>query len=204
MGKKKSQQQHVSQSMGQMVSRAALAQLGPDIQQMAEQLVNNLGQRLALKQAETTQLMFTRIVSIEESLIDKGVVTKEDLQNKVADIEDRRDNAVKADDGLTVGDTARIEVRTKDVSAKEFESGVTKLKVTNTGSGDTLGEDVENGMVGMKTGDVKVVTFAEGKLNAEIKLSRLSRPVPKSLDAPLNLPNENSTLEGQDASPDQV
>ena len=179
MGKKKNKQQvqHVTQSMGQMVSRAALAQLAEPIGQMVQRGVNQLGQKLAMKQAENVSVMFTRIVAIEKLLIEKNIVTQEDLQNKVADIEDERDGATKADD-LQTGDIARIDVRTKDVKAENYEDGVTKLKVMNTGSGNTMGTEVEAGMIGMKVGETKVVTFADNKLNAEIKLCRVSRPIP--------------------------
>lgn len=202
MGKKKQQVQHITQSMGQMVSKAALVQLQEPISMM----VNNLGQRLALKQAENTQTMFTRIVAIEKVLIDKGVLTQEDLQLKVADIEDSREGLVNVDDALATGDTARIQVRTKEIADETFESGVTRLKVGQTGTGNTLGTEVELGIVGMKVGETKVITFADGKLNAEIKIDRISRPVPppKPLDAPLNVPTETSTQEGTDASPNQI
>lgn len=202
MGKKKQQVQHITQSMGQMVSKAALVQLQEPISMM----VNNLGQRLALKQAENTQTMFTRIVAIEKVLIDKGVLTQEDLQLKVADIEDSREGLINVDDALATGDTARIQVRTKEIADETFESGVTRLKVGQTGTGNTLGTEVELGIVGMKVGETKVITFADGKLNAEIKIDRISRPVPppKPLDAPLNVPTETSTQEGTDASPNQI
>lgn len=202
MGKKKQQVQHITQSMGQMVSKAALVQLQEPISMM----VNNLGQRLALKQAENTQTMFTRIVAIEKVLIDKGVLTQEDLQLKVADIEDSREGLINVDDALATGDTARIQVRTKEIADETFESGVTRLKIGQTGTGNTLGTEVELGIVGMKVGETKVITFADGKLNAEIKIDRISRPVPppKPLDAPLNVPTETSTQEGTDASPNQI
>lgn len=215
MGKKKNNQkqqvQHVTQSMGQMVSRAALAQLGKPIEDMVRFHIQQLGQKLAMKQAENVGVMFTRIVAIEKLLIDKGVVTQEDLQNKVADIEDERDNAIKADD-LQKGDIARIDVRTKDVQAETYESGITKLKVMNTGLGNTMGTEVETAILGMKVGETRTVTFADNKLNAEITLSRSSRPIPPPAP-PVALVKEEPAAEeapatqpqeGTDASPNQV
>jgi hypothetical protein len=212
MGKKKSQQ-HVAESMGQMVSRAALSQLMKPISQMIQIQVNQLGQKLAFKQAENTAMMFTRIVATEKLLIEKGIVTQDELQNKVADIEDERDNATKAD-VLEKGDIARIEVRTKDVKAKDFEDGTTKFKVMNFGSGSTLGTEVETAALGMKVGELRIVTFADNTLNAEITLARVSRPIPppappvveaKEQPAATEAPAEAApTQETADASADQV
>lgn len=202
MGKKKQSQQHVVQSMGQMVSRAALAQLAQPINQMVQQAVGQLGQRLALKQAENVSVMFTRIVAIEKLLIENKIVTQEDLQNKVADIEDERDGATKADD-LQKGDIARIDVRTKDVKAEAYEDGVTKLKVQNVGTGNTMGTEVEDGIIGMKVGETRTVTFADNKLNAEITLCRVSRPIPPPAP-PVALAPETQAEETTDASPAQV
>jgi hypothetical protein len=199
MGKKKQQVQHVTESMGQMVSRAALNQLQQPIAQMVGHSVDQLGQRLALKQAQTTQMMFTRIVAIEKLLIDKNILTMEDLQNKVADIEDERDGVVQATDALQKGDLARISVRTKDAAAEAFESETTKLKVNNAGSGDTMGTEIEGQMIGMTPGETKVITFGDGKLQVEVTIGRLSRPVPPPAPAPAAQPQE-----GTDASGDQV
>lgn len=188
----------MAQSLGQMVSRAALAQFEKPIEELVKSAVNQLGQKLAIKQTENTALMFTRIVAIEKMLIEKNIVTQEDLQNKVADVEDERDGATKADD-LQSGDTARISVRTKDVSAENYETGSTKLKVLNVGSGNTMGTEVETAILGMKVGELKVVTFASNKLNAEITLSRVSRPIPPPPEPTVTQPQE-----GKNANPDKV
>jgi hypothetical protein len=208
MGKKKNSQQHVAESMGQMVSRAALTQMMKPINQMVQIAVSQLGQKLAMKQTENTAMMFTRIVAVEKLLIDKGIVTANDLSNKVADIEDERDNATRAD-VLEKGDIARIEVRTKDAKAENFESDTTRLKVINFGSGNSLGTEVETAALGMKVGELRIVTFAKDTLCAEITLSRVSRPIPPPAP-PVEEPKEQPaaeaapTTETPDASADQV
>jgi hypothetical protein len=89
MGKKKGQN-HIQQSMGQMVSKAALAQMGPAIENYIQRVVQQLGQQLAMQSASTLETMFSRIVVLETILMEKYGLTKEDLASKVADLEDSK------------------------------------------------------------------------------------------------------------------
>lgn len=171
MGKKKTQQ-HQTQSFGNMVSKAALAQLGPHI----EAMVNSLGQQLAIRQANTYGQLFTRIVALEKLLIEKTLTTQDEIMSKISDVEDQREGLVAATE-LKLGDVARIEARTKNEDGT-YKTDSTRLKVVNAGSGDTLGKEVEQTLIGLKVGDKAIVKTGKNKeIDVEITLTKSSRPV---------------------------
>lgn len=175
MGKKKGgKQQHLQQSLGQMVSKAALAQLGPHIAEYVDTEVKRLGSKLARQSASTYETLFSRLVVAERILMEKHGYTAEDLAERVSNLEDEKDNLTKVDQ-VEKGDTVRIAVKTKTNDQTDYQ-GTSKLKVQNIGSGVTLGEELESAILGMKTGEVKTITFGQDKaLTAEITLSRVSR-----------------------------
>lgn len=183
MGKKKASQQHQADSFGNMVSRAALTQLLPHI----EGMVNELGSQLQQQQQSTFQLLYTRLVAVEQILIEKGVATQEDMMNRIADLEDKREGLTTVDT-VAAGDTVRIAIRTKTEDQPEFQ-GSSKLKVMNVGTGNTIGKEVESEIVGMKAGDLKEVKFGQNKeIVAEIKVDRVGRPLPPQVLTPAPAP----------------
>lgn len=178
MGKKKTvktnKQVHQTQSFGSMVSRAALCQLGPEISRM----INDMGDQISAKQISTLEMLYTRIVVLEKVLIDKLGITQDELTLRVSDVEDERDGLAKAGD-VVIGDTTRVEIQTKTKDQEKYQ-GTTRMKIQNTGSGNTLGKEIEEQIIGMKTGEVKVVEFGQNKeLLAQITLNKSSRPIPK-------------------------
>lgn len=174
MGKKKGQQ-HVQQSMGQMVSKAALAQMGPAIERYVQNVVQRLGSQLAMQQASTLETMFSRIVVLESILIEKFGYTKEDLATKVSEIEDEKEGLKLVDGGIEKGDVVRLEVRTRAKDQAEFQ-GSSRLKLYKTGTGETLGEELESAILGMKNGEVKTVEFGKDQsMVAEFTINRVSR-----------------------------
>jgi len=186
MGKKRTgNNQHASQSFGQMVSKAALTQMLPQI----EQMVNNLGRRLAAQQARTYEMLFSRIVVLEKIMMEKYGITEENLAERFADVEDERDGLVKADE-VTEGDLVRLEISTKVNTQKDFQ-GTTKLKVPNIGKGEQLGEELEKAALGMKVGETKEVKFGEKQeLTAKLFVQRISRPVQAEEETPTETTTE--------------
>jgi len=174
MGNKKGQQR-LQQSMGNMVSRAALAQLGPHIEQMVVDYVNQLGSNLSTQTASTLESMFSRIVVLETILIEKMGYTKEDLANKVADIEDQNQGLKKTESSVEKNDVVRLEIKTKMKEQTEYQ-GTSKLRISQIGSGQTLGLELESAIIGMKSGETKEVEFGQNKeMLAQITLNRVSR-----------------------------
>lgn len=173
MGKKK---QHLQQSMGQMVSNAAMAKLGPHIQNYVDNRVRALGMQLATQQASTLETLFSRIVVLESIIMEKYSLTEDDLSNKVADLEDSKQGLTKVDQ-VEKGDTARLEISTKSKDQEDFQ-GSSRLKLSNVGSGENLGQELEDALIGMKTGETKLIEFGEDKLmQAKVRMDRISRGV---------------------------
>lgn len=176
MGKKKSSQ-HADKSFGNMVSKAALTQMAPEIQQM----VDGLGSRLAAQIASTLENQHARLVVLEKLAMERFNLTKDDLSNKISDFEDEKEGLVTASQ-VELGDVVRLEIKTRTEDQAEFQ-GSSRLKVYNTGSGDTLGGELEAAVLGMTPGQAKETKFGQdGKLVAQIRVDRISRLV-KASDA---------------------
>lgn len=158
-----------------MVSKAALSQLGPQIEQMVRAMVQNLGSQLASHQASTLENLFSRTVVLERILMEKYGLTSDDLSAKVADIEDEKEKLTAAD-AVETGDVVRLSIRTKTKDQTEYQ-GESRLKVYDTGSGNTLGVELEQGLLGAKVGEVRTTMFGKDKeLQAEMTISRVARP----------------------------
>lgn len=174
MGKKKSQNR-VQQSMGQLVSKAALTQMLPQIEQIVKFHMGQLGNQLAVQQASTLETLFTRVVVLEQIVIDKLGYTIEELANKVANLEDEKENLLATSEAVEMNDVVRLEVLTKTKEQTEFQ-GSSRLKIYETGSGQTLGAELESSILGMKAGETKEVSFGkDGLLTAKLNINRVSR-----------------------------
>lgn len=176
MGKKKSSSgNHLQQSMGQMVSRAALAQMGPQIEQMVRAYVNQLGNQLAVQQASTLETLFARVVVLETIVMEKLGYSTEDLTKMVANIEDEKEGLTLVEGAAELGDVVRLEIATKAKDQAEFQ-GSSRLKISQTGTGQTIGTELETAVLGMKAGETKEVSFGkDGAMTAKITVDRVSR-----------------------------
>jgi hypothetical protein len=171
MGKKKSSgpQSHATQSFGQMVSKAALSQMMPQIEDVVRHYVNQLGSQIAQKSAETIEHLHARVVCLEALLMDKGVTTKEELSDKIASIEDDKRGVAAVDGPAESGDSVL-----KDQA--EYQ-GRSLVRIDNVGTGNSFGPELESAIVGMKANEVKEVTFGKDKeLGARLSVARVSRP----------------------------
>jgi hypothetical protein len=175
MGKKKSSQNHLQQSMGNMVSRAALVQMGPDIEKIVRHHVNHLGNQLAVQQASTLETLFSRVVVLESIVMEKLGYTSEDLTRLVSNKEDEAEGLARVDGAAEAGDVVRLEIRTKTKDQAVYQ-GSSRLKINQIGSGQTIGPELESAVLGMKAGETKEVEFGTDKaMTAEIKIDRISR-----------------------------
>lgn len=178
MGKKKSSgsQSHATQSFGQMVSKAALAQMGPEIEDLVRHYVNQLGSSVARQSADTIEHLHSRVVCLEAMIIDKGVATKDELGEKIASMEDSKQGNEKVTDAAKLGDTVRVTLETRTKDQDEYQ-GKSMIRVDNVGSGNTYGPELEGGMLGMVAPEVKEFSFGkDGQLMARVTLNRVSRP----------------------------
>lgn len=177
MGKKKSNSQpRLQQSLGNLVSKAALAQLGPQIEDMVISHVQHLGQQISMQQASTLQTLFSRVVVLEQIVMDKLGLTSEDLTGMVADLEDSKEGLAKAE-SVESGDVVRLEISTKTKDQTEYQ-GSSRLKVSQIGSGQTLGNELEGATLGMKAGETKEINFGkDGGMVAKLTVDRVSRRI---------------------------
>lgn len=182
MGNKKAQAR-VQQSMGNMISKAALTQLGPEIAQMINNGLQQVASQLAQEQLSTLATLFVRIRVLEEIIVEKLGYTQDQLAQRVSDLEDGAEG-LKAADVVQTDDVVRIEVKTKTKDQTEFQ-GSTRLKISDLGSGQGIGKELEAKLVGMKVGEVKETEFGQGMV-AELTINRISRKVSGAADATAN------------------
>lgn len=166
MGKKKSQT-HVQQSMGQMVSKAALAQMAPSIERYVQSVVQSLGAQLANQTSATIETLFSRLVVLEDLLCEKLNVTKEQLVTKVSDLEDEKDGLKVSETTTKLGDTVRLEVSSKLKDQTEYQ-GLSRVKVSNVGSGQALGVEIEKQLVGMGPNETKEIDLEAGLVKVTV------------------------------------
>ena len=190
MGKKKGQN-HVQQSMGQLVSKAALAQMGPAIERFVRGQIQSLGSQLAMQQASTLETLFSRLTVLEAIMVEKLGYTKESLAVKVSEMEDEKEGLTLVNGPAEKGDVVRIEAKTRTSDQTEYQ-GSSRLKIPNIGSGENLGPELEGAVLGMVAGETKTLEFGKDKqMVAEITVNRVSRGPKVEATAP---------TEGQDGS----
>lgn len=181
MGNKKSQKNsHPQQSFQQLVSEASsnasLNKMMPEVEKMVRAYVQQLGNNLAVQQASTLETLFARVVVLETIVMEKLGYSTEDLTKMVAKIEDEKENLEEVEEAQN-GDVVRLEVSTKTKDQDEFQ-GTSRLKIYQTGSGQTLGPEMESAIIGMKAGETKEVSFGQDQqLLAKITVNRCSRKV---------------------------
>lgn len=169
----KMKQTHPTRSFEQLVADATLAKFGGYINQEIQSQVQVLKQQ----HAQNTSDLLTRIVALEEVLLENlPAVTKEVLANQIASVQDRNEGLVTITEGtVQLNDRVRIEVKTKTADQTEFQ-GSSRLLLDKVGSGQTLGKELESSILGMTTGETKEVKFGEdAALIASISLNRISR-----------------------------
>lgn len=140
--------------------------------------VNNAVARLANGlvniQRQHIEGLFTRIVVLEELLVEKLEGVDQDLlADRVANLEDKQ-AGLEAVEEVAEGDRVRATLRTKLIGAKEF-NGESRQMIDNVGLGNTLGPDIEKAMLGMKVNETKLVKLEEAKSEVEILINRISR-----------------------------
>jgi hypothetical protein len=177
-------QVHPQLSFQQLLADATLAKFSGYINEQIQALAEKLTEYQATLQKQSTQDLMTRIVSLEEIVMQNiPTVTKEVLASQVATVEDRSEGLNQVSDGeVELNDRVRVEIKTKTTDQTDFQ-GSSRLRIDGVGSGSTLGKELEGSILGMKVGETKEVKFGkDGNLIASILLSRTSR-APKTESA---------------------
>lgn len=175
-------QTHQTRSFEQLVADATLNKFGGYIDEQIEQAA----QAILIRQQRAMTAVFTRIVSIEEILLETVPgLTKDQLAARVADVTDRNEGFTAVDEAVSVGDRVRVEIKTKTADQAEYQ-GSSRMQIDQTGSGNTLGAELESALIGMKAGETREVMFGKDhSLQASLHVSKVSRqPVAAEEAAP--------------------
>jgi hypothetical protein len=164
-----------SQSFQKLVSQAAYGLLQTDVKQAVQQYAL----RIAQNQSAELASIVTRIAALESLLMDKNVVSNNELVSKVADLEDESQGYRKVEDEVKEGDLVRITISTKKVSSSDGFSGESKIQVRDCAlSPFTLPEKVEKAILGAKERQEVLVDFGnDDEMLAKIFVDRVSRKV---------------------------
>lgn len=167
-------QVHPQKSFDQMVADATLAKFKGYLDYQLQMM----GQALVQRTAQSTQNLFTRLVALEEIIIENNPeITKDVLADKVAAIQDRNEGFELVNQEVKNGDRVRLEIKTKTAEQTEFQ-GSSRLLVDNIGLGQTLGKELEESVLGMKNGETKETKFGkDATLTASITVNRISRQI---------------------------
>lgn len=177
MGKKRAnkdpgrvRQIHPQKSFDQMVAETTLQKFRPYIDQQLQGVAGALAQQ----QQQQFENVYLRQTVLEQIVEEKLGITKEELANRVASVQDESLGLVPVKD-VAEGDRVRIEIKTKTKDQEEFQ-GESRLLVDNVGSGNTLGPELEKPLVGMTTGESKEIAFGKEKaMTALVTINRVSR-----------------------------
>ena len=180
MGKKKGNSKpHPTKSFDQYVAEATLTKFRSYI----DSNIQGLGRALMQQTNQQLTGLVTRLIVLEELLIEKyPEITKETLAIKVAEIEDRLEGfkSVSETDEVTLGDRVRVEIRTKKADDSKWENDWQRFLINDTGSGNTLGKELEESILGLRVNETRTVLFGQDhSLEAEFKINKISRKEPQ-------------------------
>lgn len=158
------------QSFEQMVSEASLSKLKPFIRQEVLTVSKNLVQ----EQMGNFQVIFERLTALEKLVMEKTGVSDEEYVERVTDIQDEFAQVKKLSRAAKAGDTLRVEVSTKKKDQEEFQ-GTSRMMIVNLGAGSSIGKELEASLVGLKSGEEKLIEFGQdNSLVAKIIVNRVS------------------------------
>ena len=158
MGKKR---ETPNQPMTNLLQKAAVAQMGP---QIGEEIQN----QVRLVKAETMLILdgiSTRLAALETLLVEKVGIKGEEVVARIADIEDVREGYRTAE-SVQAGDRVRLQIQAGDEPSF-------KRKIDSFGSGLGLAQGLEDLIIGMKSGESRSLTFQDTPVN--VTVDRVSR-----------------------------
>jgi hypothetical protein len=167
----RTRQQHPQQSFQDMVANLVTSRMEGHISNE----VARLSQDLRVQQANAQKNILMRLMALEELACERLNVTKDDLAERVAQVQDGAEGFEESPEGVVLGDRVRLEIKTRTKDQTEYQ-GSTRLLIDNAGAGGTLGAELEAAIIGMKAGETKEVPFGkDASMVASIKISKVSR-----------------------------
>ncbi len=166
---KKRQQKHATQSFGNMVSKSALMQLAPQIEQMIMMQTEHGYNQISAKISPAIEVLYRRVLELEKIIIEGGMVTRDDLAARLADSEDLSKGLAKSNFAVKDGDTVRLTLSIKQAGTDTYKPE-SRMLVDNIGSGKSLGQEVEAQVLGMNSGDTKEFDIGAENNRSTIKV----------------------------------
>ncbi len=137
--------------------------------------INAAAQDIANQQKNLLESLYVRVRTLEELVIEKFKdISKDVLAARIATIEDEARNLDEVNI-VKKGDRVRISISTKAKDKDKYE-GTSKLLIDQVGTGRTVGMELENALLNMKTSEVKELEFGKDKtMVAKLTVNRISR-----------------------------
>lgn len=165
---------HASNSYLNLVAKAANSQAKDTIEPM---VIQKVAQAAGIVEGNLKRYIshtLSKLVVIEKLLIEKGVLTSDEISKGLMDHEDAAWGLETATDGTKANDTLRLVVRKK---AEGAEYGLPyNVMIPSVGSGQSeLGKANEESLLGLEAGSKKEVEDTENKITLEVFITRVSR-----------------------------
>lgn len=197
MGKKKSSgNSHANNSFEQLVAKAVNARLERYIHELFTHFGNDLSQRV-FRQLANIQ---TRIMAIEDIIVEKLNITEAEIQQRVASIEDDATGYKSVSRPAEAGDLLRVSIETKAKGTEEFTAPVKRQITKLLNQPYSLTETIEQALVGVSAGETKEVTL-EGDFLVRVTVDRVSENL--ALKAQAQAEAQNQTTQSEQANESQ-
>lgn len=197
--KKKSKSAHPTESFQDLVSKKNVEALIP----IVDKRVNELGQQLARNQMGLAADLGVRLAVIEDLAMKRWKLSRTQMEKRLLDKEDEGLGLSQSKKPATEGDFVRTTVSVKNAGEKEFGSE-RRINLNNLVTQPTLLLDVEKEVLGMKSGEEKIVKVdVSDRRSAEDRLKK-GEDVKQFVDFKLKVDRisfrkEESSAESKDA-----
>lgn len=190
-------QLHPQQSFQQLVGDATLAKLAGYI----DEQIQGFGQAVQYRVQRSVLDMTTRMIALEEILFETvPAITKENLSERITLIQDRMEGLTRTDEPAKAGDRVRVSVTVRAKPEDEIPAKASRFLVDELGSGQTVGKEIEDAIIGMKAGETKEIRIGKDQKVAGITLNTVSRPTEAETPTPVAAePKESADDVSQDA-----
>lgn len=184
--RKKNKQKGKGNGKGQQTESFKQFMLGQTLKKFKGYIdteISAQAQQLANQQKNLLENLYIRVRVLEELALEKfDDITKDVMANRIATIEDQAAGLEQVD-VVKKGDRVRMTIATKAKDQEEYQ-GTSKMMIDRTGTGQTLGNELEGALLGMKTCEEKELDFGKDKtMVAKLKIDRVSRDLKAEAEA---------------------
>ena len=185
-----------TQSFENFVSEAMVARMKGYVDQQVYGAMQPFVSR-QIQAAELLSAMGDRLNVIEQIVKEKLGVTAEDLATRLALAQDEKQGYKPVEGAVEPNDRVRLEVKTKKATAENWTS-TNRMMVDATGSGQTLGPQLEKALIGLLAGETRevIVGSDDNAVQVSMLVNKISRrprpPAPQPQEAQSAEPSPNA------------